>query len=370
MEPSGYDAFWSYTHEDNERSGNRVLNLAAALKNEFALCTADELGLFIDRRNLEWGDAWRERVDSAVADVPFFIPIITPKYVRSQECRREFIAFSSSAKSRGLDKLLLPILYIPVPGLDENSDDELLALIARTQYVDWTALRLLAPEDPRVLQGLNDLALKLMSLVASVVVLAKEEETKTPAENDTDLAEVVEAIANRLEPWMESVDFDKIAGATWRATLDERLARVRRLQRSTSGNSAIFSTFVQLGTDLLPIALDRLAKAKNYSRLTIELDPLVNTAIRLIRLHREGSSELDSLRDGINEAYLNIEPIDPDDSGFSLPEGLVDMNKHLRQTNDALSDSSAFVQEGNAIVLGWREKLIDLDGPAILQLAR
>jgi hypothetical protein len=370
MESVGYDAFWSYTHEDNDRSGGRVLALASALKDEFAISTGDELGLFIDRKSLAWGDAWRDRVNEAIGEVPFFIPIITPKFVKSEECRKEFITFSGLAKGRGLDKLLLPILFIPVTEISEDSDDELMALIARTQFVDWTKLRLLAPDDPHVLKATNELALRIRELQSDVGAVTLREETKTPAETDVDLEETIAAIAVRLMPWMESVDFDKVAGATWRATRDTRLARVDRLVESGAVRSAIFSTFVQLGRDLLPIAEDRLDKAKNYSRLTIELDPLVNAAIRLVSLHREESTVLDTLRDGVNEAYLNIEPFDKDRNGYgyAIPPNIVGSNKHLSEADRLLKASGAFVREGNSLVMAWREKLIELDGPPVLRL--
>lgn len=371
MEPTGYDAFWSYTHEDNDRSGNRVLELAVALKNEYALCSGDELGVFIDRKSILWGEAWRERIDEAVGDVPFFIPIITPKFVKSPECRREFVAFSSAAKSRGLGKLLLPILYIPISGLAEDSDDELLALIARTQYVDWTDLRLKSPDDPLVLQGVNALAMRLIDLQQSAGAVARFEENKSIEESNVDLADTIDEIARLIAPWMESVEFDKVAGLHWAATLKERLARVDRLRASRAAQSAIFSTFVQLGKELLPIASDRLEKAKNYSRLTIELDPFVNTAIRLVSLHREESPELDVLRDGVNEAYLNMAPPETASRGFGqIDESIASLNKHLREANELLGESYKFSNEGNEIVLRWREKLIELDGPPVIPLHR
>ncbi|MEB0285498.1 toll/interleukin-1 receptor domain-containing protein [Cryobacterium sp. 10S3] len=369
MTATDFDAFWSYTHEDNDRSRNRVLKLAESLKDEFALSTGDELELFVDKDSLGWGDLWRERINGAIGDVPFFIPIVTPKFVRSEECRRELIEFSGLAKSRGLDKLLLPILYIDVPGLKSDSDDVVHALIARTQYVDWTKLRLLDPEDPRVLQAINDLALKIKELQNDVAESSLREETKTAEETEDDLRETIRAISERLERWMESVDFDKIAGAHWRAAVDERVARVNRLIQTRAPENAVFSTFVQLGKELLPIALNRLEKAKSYSRLTIELDPFVNTALRLVQMHREHSGLLNSLRDGVNEAYLNIEP-PTGRSGFGFPSGVVDRNKHLTDADAALRAATTFVMEGNAIVLEWREKLMALDGPELVVLHR
>jgi hypothetical protein len=319
------------------------------------------LELFLDRDSLDWGDAWRDRINLALGSAPFFIAVITPKFVRSEECRKELIAFSGEAKSRGFDRLLLPILYIDVPGLSENSDDEVLALIARTQFVDWTKLRLMDPNSPQVLQAINELALRIRDLQAEVAALTLQEETKTPDQAVETLRASIEAIAERLAPWMDAVDFDKVAGRQWTAVRDERLARVQRLRKSHAPKTGIVSTFMQLGNELLPIAQDRLAKAKSYSRLTIELDPFVNAALRLAQDHPEHSALLDFLRDGVNEAYLNIEPPSGQQMGYRLPAGVAELNKHLAEADYAVTSSYSYVGEANQLVLEWRRRLAELD---------
>lgn len=75
---ANYDSFWSYAHDDDSRSYGRVLKLAEAISNEFALTTGDELNMFLDRKSIRWGDAWRSRIDDAVGEAPFFIALITP----------------------------------------------------------------------------------------------------------------------------------------------------------------------------------------------------------------------------------------------------------------------------------------------------
>ncbi|WP_167043157.1 toll/interleukin-1 receptor domain-containing protein [Salinibacterium sp. ZJ454] len=366
-----YDAFWSYTHDDNDRLGGRVLALARALQDEFAVTTADDLNLFIDRSSLQWGSAWADTIDGAITQAPFFIPVITPKYVRSEACRQEFLTFSGIAKSRGLDKLVLPILYINVPGLSADSDDEVLALIARTQFVDWTELRLRAPDDTSVLQAVNKLALTLVDLQSEIGASTLQQEIKTAAEVNDDVIKAVESIGQRLDAWMESVEFDKIAGAQWRASMDARIARIHRLRSSRSPKSAEFAVLVQLGRDLLPLAQDRLEKAKDYARLTIELDPYVKAAIRLISINRARTQLLDALRDGVNEAFLNIEPPEGQEKGFrGLGADLMGQNRHLDDAERALRKSYTFVAEGNDLVMQWREQLIALDGPQTVVLAR
>lgn len=358
-----YDSFWSYAHDDDTRSYGRVLKLAEAISNEFALTTGSELDLFVDRKSLRWGEAWRSRIDDAVGEAPFFIAIITPSYLKSIECRKELIAFSGHAKSRGIDRLFLPILYINVPELSEDSPDEVLALIARTQFLDWRQLRNKKLDSEEHLEAVHDLAEELSSRRREVSAVTLKSEGRSTRDELDELRQTMTAIESKLPAWMEAVDFDKVAGAQWGAALEVRMERVGRLRSQRAPRSAVLSTFIQLGRELLPIARDRLDKAQAYAKLTIELDPLVNRALRLVAAHPEQEGLLFNLRDGINEAWINIDPnhVDHVRGIFSLPRNMPE-NKHLADTESLLQTSYTHVTEGNRIVIAWRNSVRELDG--------
>ncbi len=108
--------FWSYAHDDDILDGGAILELAHAIEEEYNLLSGEPLELFVDRSSIAWGDKWRERIDSALSQTTFFIPIITPRYFTRTECRRELLEFAGKAKSLGVDELLLPILYVEVQG--------------------------------------------------------------------------------------------------------------------------------------------------------------------------------------------------------------------------------------------------------------
>lgn len=359
MDSVRYDAFWSYAHEDNSRQSGRVLGLAAALQDEFSVVTGDELELFIDRDSVGWGDLWRERIDQALGEAPFFIALVTPKYVRSVECRKELLAFSREAKSRGIAQLLLPILFIDVDGLDENNEDEVLAILARTQYVDWTSLRLRQANDPLVLAAVNSLVNQIRALRSEVTETERVQGSRSDAETYESITEVFELISEKLRTWMESVEFDHIAGSLWSATLIERLDRVDRLRASKQPTSARLSVFKRLGEELQPIARDRLEKAQAYSRLTIDLDPLVTAAMRFVSEYPDLSSLLDPVRDGVAEAVLNIEPSETREGyGYTMPPEIKKFSRGLLEADRYILSSVVFVNEANEIVLRWRDELM------------
>jgi hypothetical protein len=153
--------FWSYATEDDRLDGGAILRLSELLAHEFELIAGRKLELFVDRRSILWGQEWRQRIDDALATSTFLIPIITPRYFTRPECVRELLDFHGKIRSAGLDRLLLPIIYIDVPGLTPDSDDEVRSIIARTQSVDWRDLRLQGPDSPDHRRAINRLASRI-----------------------------------------------------------------------------------------------------------------------------------------------------------------------------------------------------------------
>ncbi|MFZ1325508.1 MAG: toll/interleukin-1 receptor domain-containing protein [Candidatus Contendobacter sp.] len=137
-----YKGFWSYVHADDECEGNRISRLARDVAGQFQMLTGEKIDLFLDRDAIKWGDDWRGKINSSITDIAFFIPVLTPRYFLSPECRRELQFFSRKATSLGLTELILPLLYVDVPGLsEENSKDDLITLIRTFQWQDWRDLR-------------------------------------------------------------------------------------------------------------------------------------------------------------------------------------------------------------------------------------
>lgn len=136
------EGFWSYVHDDNAASFDKIVELGRDLQRVYEMISGTKVSLFIDRDSLEWGDAWKSVIASNLGTVAFFIPIVTPAFFQSPACRSEIEAFAQRTKSTGLRGLLLPILWVPVEGLeDQASEDKLVQIIRDRQWEDWTDLR-------------------------------------------------------------------------------------------------------------------------------------------------------------------------------------------------------------------------------------
>lgn len=138
-------AFWSYVQLDDQGDHGRISALANHLQNLFRIRTSEELDLFVDRDSIEWGTEWAERIDDAIAGTTFFIPVITPSYFKSAACRKELMKFTREATRLGLDQLLMPIYWVTVEDLHDDTDtssDEAVRLIASHQWQDLREARL------------------------------------------------------------------------------------------------------------------------------------------------------------------------------------------------------------------------------------
>lgn len=134
--------FRSYVHADNQAEGERISRLARDVAGQFEMLTGEPLELFLDKDAIKWDEDWRGKINSSLASVAFFIPVMTPRYFMSPECRREMQFFARRATSLGIKELVMPLLYMDVPSLhNETTDDDLIKLVRTFQYEDWRELR-------------------------------------------------------------------------------------------------------------------------------------------------------------------------------------------------------------------------------------
>src|SRR5690349_14311125 len=107
---TGAQGFWSYVHDDDADMHGAINRLASNVQKEFGVLTGGgKLELFFDSASLNWGDAWRDRIEQALEETTFFIPIITPRFFGSEECRRELMVFFEKASHMQLEGFILPL---------------------------------------------------------------------------------------------------------------------------------------------------------------------------------------------------------------------------------------------------------------------
>lgn len=225
--------FWSYVHADDQAEGGRICRLATDVAGQFEMLTGESLSLFLDRDAIKWGEDWRDKIDSSLATIAFFIPVMTPRYFMSPECRRELQFFARQATRLGMKELVLPLLYIDVPSLqDETTADELIKLVRTFQWEDWRELRFLDPAAEGYRRGVARLAVRLVEAnrqaeKTDLAAIAQELEGQTDgsAKDSPGFLDQMVAAEEALPKLAETVeaigrDIELIAKAMQEATSD------------------------------------------------------------------------------------------------------------------------------------------------------
>jgi hypothetical protein len=206
--------FWSYVHTDDQVEGERISRLARDVAGQFEMLTGEPLALFLDRDGIKWGEDWRDKIDSSLASVAFFIPVLTPRYFMSPECRKELQFFARRATHLGIKELVLPLLYVDVPSLrDEAPTDELISLVQSFQREDWRDLRLVDATSEAYRKGVTRLATRLVEAnrhVEEVDVTAKALQIRETPDGIIDdspgLLDQLARAEETLPKWRETVE--------------------------------------------------------------------------------------------------------------------------------------------------------------------
>jgi len=188
--------FWSYVHKDDQADAGRLTHLANDIVQEYEMLTNDSIELFLDRDDIEWGHEWKRRIDGSLAGVAFFVSVLTPRYFASPVCRSELNTFARRASELGVERLLLPILYTNVPGLEDDTDDELMKLVSRFQWVDWRELRFADRSSSAYRLAVSKLAQRLADANLAAETSEVSEAVIARAEKLDDDAGVLDLLAN------------------------------------------------------------------------------------------------------------------------------------------------------------------------------
>jgi|GEM_PF-2400752 len=148
--------FFSYSRDDDGGSRGALSKLRDTIQDELSA----QLGrapknfrIWQDKAAIPVGVDWEREIRQGISQSVFFIPIITPRVFRSENCAFEFESFLTREKELGRSDLVFPILYIPVPELEDETvwrQDPVLRIVGTRQYYDWRNLRLRDPGSTEV----------------------------------------------------------------------------------------------------------------------------------------------------------------------------------------------------------------------------
>jgi hypothetical protein len=153
--------FFSYSREDDQGSRGGLSDLRDAIQVELSAQlgrSQTDFRIWQDKAAISLGMLWENEIQQGIRQSVFFIPIITPRALRSHHCGLEFQSFLAREAELGRADLVFPILYIPVPALEDEKlwrDDPVLSVVGTRQYLDWRELRHHDPNSTEVRQRLE-----------------------------------------------------------------------------------------------------------------------------------------------------------------------------------------------------------------------
>ena len=120
-----------------------------------------EFPVFQDRKDILVGEQWDARIRTAIENTTLLIAIVTPAFLRSEACREEVNLFVDQERRLGRDDLIIPVLYVRTPRLNDT-DDEVAQILNARQHIDWTELRLEDLGSSMLRKEVSDLATQII----------------------------------------------------------------------------------------------------------------------------------------------------------------------------------------------------------------
>jgi parallel beta-helix repeat protein len=165
--------FLSYAHFDDQHDDGLVSQLALRIAAEVQAQSGLGFQLFVDRKDIKWGQAWKERLDQSLDATTFFMPILTPSYFRSDYCLAEARRFLERERQLGRTDLILPIYYIHVNETPSSASDVEAALM-KHQYLDWRELRFELLTSPEIRKLIASAASNIFTTLQTATSFSEE----------------------------------------------------------------------------------------------------------------------------------------------------------------------------------------------------
>ena len=86
-------AFMSYAHAGDVQEEQRLSQLREQLIREVSIQIGEPFEILHDRKDMLWNRQWKLRMDGRTDMPTVLIPVITPAFFNSRECRQELEQF-------------------------------------------------------------------------------------------------------------------------------------------------------------------------------------------------------------------------------------------------------------------------------------
>jgi hypothetical protein len=287
--------FFSYSREDDQGSRGALSALRDAIQSELSAQLGrshTDFRVWQDKAAIPLGTLWENQISDAINQSAFFVPIVTPRAMRSQHCTFEFESFLAREKELGRDDLVFPILYIPVPALEDEKlwrQDPVLKIVGTRQYLDWRDLRHLEHNSPEVRQKVERFCRNISSALRKPWVSLEERrrEAETQAQQRVEEEQRRKAAEIEAARLSEEERRSREAEAVRRAQEQERAQADRAFMAAKRANNiAAIDAFLtsypksHLVSEAQTLLAALRARDEAYRRAMASDDPVVLNGFR------------------------------------------------------------------------------------------
>ena len=97
--------------------------------------------VFQDKHHLSDGSHFPEALAAELNSADVFLALVSPAWLQSEWCRREFSIFTEDATNSLRLHKIVPVLWVETPEIDKRSLDLVARTMANISYSDWRDLR-------------------------------------------------------------------------------------------------------------------------------------------------------------------------------------------------------------------------------------
>jgi hypothetical protein len=133
--------------------------------------------VFQDTHNLIDGQHFPEELERALRQADVFLVLVSPAWLSSDWCRKEFGIFTAEATDSNRLHRILPVLWVNTPELTPKSLDVVARSLALINYSDWRDLRYENWEDTKSQRQVGKLAESAIALSRSPTISLNESST-------------------------------------------------------------------------------------------------------------------------------------------------------------------------------------------------
>jgi hypothetical protein len=130
--------FLSYTRSKDQF--NKVSSFRDRLNQELSM-RSPGAKVFQDTTDLTAGQHFPEELANALRQADVFLALVSPAWLQSEWCRKEFSTFTIDATDSARLHRVLPVLWVDTPELSSKSLDVIAKTLASINYSDWRDLR-------------------------------------------------------------------------------------------------------------------------------------------------------------------------------------------------------------------------------------